>query len=604
MKKKVATTSSDIQLDNLAKLRSIFPQFVKDNQVDFDALQAFMQKEGILAGEEKYGLSWAGKSNAFRAIRTPSTGTLVPQKEESKNWEETKNIFIEGDNLEVLKLLQKHYTNPGLIKMIYIDPPYNTGKDFVYKDNFHQGMADYYEQTGQTKGGIKMKANTDKSGRYHSDWLTMMYPRLFLARNLLRDDGVIFVSIDDNEVANLRQIMDEIFGEENFIGSFVWKRRASSAMAANNFSLDHEYVLVYRKNALFNFLGVNKDFCNFSNPDNDSRGRWTLGDLTVGMTRAQRPNQYYDLINPETGLTYKPNPNRVWAYIPSSMEKLINEKRVYFPNSASKRPMIKRYENELKDKNNPISSWMNKVGLNSEGGKAIKNIFDTLIFDYSKPVSLIHELVKATTEKDDIIFDFFAGSGTTAHAVMALNSEDEGNRRCISVQLPEFTEEGSEAHKAGFTTIADIARERIRRAGEKIIIGDIGFKSYKLTSSNYRRWQNLTEENDEEDVIKQSKLFLEKPLVDRYKEEDVAYEVLLKEGFDLNSVESKKNNSLTYYHVQDGEKELIITFAPKLSLEEIESLNLSDTTILACLDSALDDTTKINISKNFKLKVI
>jgi len=219
---KVATASENIENDNLQKLRSVFPQFVKDGQIDFDSLQAFLKKEGVLSGEEKYGLSWAGKSNAFQAIRMPSTGTLTPQPDESKNWDTTENLFIEGDNLEVLKLLQKNYANPGKIKMIYIDPPYNTGKDFIYKDNFTQNVSDYYEQTGQSKDGIKLTSNPESNGRYHSDWLTMMYPRLFLAHNLLKDDGVIFVSIDDNEVTNLRMIMDELFGEENFVANLVW----------------------------------------------------------------------------------------------------------------------------------------------------------------------------------------------------------------------------------------------------------------------------------------------------------------------------------------------------------------------------------------------
>src|SRR3989338_7954850 len=287
---KVATTSEPVLTESLMKLREVFPQFVKDGQVDFAALQAFFDKEGITAGPEKYGLSWAGKSRALQALRAPATGTLTPQEKESKDWDKTQNVFIECDNLEVLKLLQAQYR--GAIKMIYIDPPYNTGKDFVYKDNFTEGVSDYYERTGQSKDGIKLTANLESNGRYHSDWLTMMYPRLFLAKNLLKDDGVIFISIDDNEVANLRLIMNEIFGEENFIATIVWQKKYSPQNDATYFSDMHDYIVCYARHKKVNSndaIGWTRNLlprteeqnARYSNPDNDPRGNWKAADFSV-----------------------------------------------------------------------------------------------------------------------------------------------------------------------------------------------------------------------------------------------------------------------------------------------------------------------------------
>ncbi|VAW45911.1 Type III restriction-modification system methylation subunit, partial [hydrothermal vent metagenome] len=339
---------------NLEQLKQLFPNVFTEGKIDFDALKselgAHVEKEN-----ERYQFTWNGKEQAKRMATTPTLGTLRPAPEESVNWETTENLYIEGDNLEVLKLLQKSYF--GKVKMIYIDPPYNTGKDFVYKDDFKDNLANYQRLTGQKDDeGNPLTTNSDSSGRYHSNWLNMMYPRLKLARNLLKDDGVIFISIDDNEVHNLRKICDEIFGEGNFVAELLWKRRASSAMADNNVSSDHEYVICYQKGLLKGFSGIEKDFKSYSNPDEDPRGDWVTGDLTVGMTASMRPNQAYDLIDPETGISYPHNPNRVWAYIPESMNKLIQEGRVIFPKDVEKRPMLKRFKNELKSTFNPFSS--------------------------------------------------------------------------------------------------------------------------------------------------------------------------------------------------------------------------------------------------------
>ena len=290
MTKKVSKESLTISEEKIKKLRKVIPEVFTEGKIDFEKLQRTLGKE-INGKDEKYSFNWAGRKETFKNIQTTAKGTLKPAENESINWDSTKNLFIEGDNLEVLKLLQKAYFNK--IKMIYIDPPYNTGKDFVYKDNFKNSINAYLEQTGQLNGnGVKLTTNVETNGRFHSDWISMIYPRLFVARNLLRDDGVIFVSIDDNEIHNLRKVMDEIFGEENFVGKFIWKRRASSALADFNVSVDHEYVLCYHKGNFKGFLGIPKSYKQYKNPDNDPRGDWVLGDLTVGMTKGQRPNQH------------------------------------------------------------------------------------------------------------------------------------------------------------------------------------------------------------------------------------------------------------------------------------------------------------------------
>lgn len=639
MTAKVMTTSEPVFNENLAKLQAVFPNFVRDGQVDFDALQAFLKNDGVMAEGEKYGLSWAGKSDAFRAIRTPSTGTLAPQPNESKNWDETENIFIEGDNLEVLKLLQKHYREK--IKMIYIDPPYNTGKDFVYKDNFHQGVADYYDKTGQTKGGIKMTTNTEKNGRYHSDWLTMMYPRLFLARNLLKDDGVIFVSIDDNEVANLRLIMDEIFGEENFVATFIWSggRKNDSQLV----SVSHEHLICYVKN--IDYLKTNKvvwrqkkkglesiykayHVLKKKHKDDFAKIEQQLGEWYKGLPNtdsAKKHSHYshvdskgiyfaadiswpggggptYEVIHPITKKACKV-PSRGWMFGSSEkMREAIDNGKVHFGPDETYVPCIKSYLVD-REYQAPYSVFY------QDGRAATKRLRELMggdYFDHPKDETVLRDFIEFSTNVDtsDTIIDFFAGSGTTAHAVMDLNAEDGGNRKWICVQLPEVTDEDSEAHKAGYKTIAEISRERIRRAGEKIGKGDIGFKSYVLSQSNYRQWRNLTDENSEEDLKKQAKLFMEKPLVDKYNEQSVVYEILVKEGFGLNTKIEQEKGDLKPWIAMDGDKKLVVTFVDKVSQEQVEKLKLSTDDVFVCFDSALDDTGKVNVGREINIKTI
>ena len=630
---KVTKTSENMENENLRKMQEVFPLFVKDGEIDFDALKAFFDKEGTLAGTEKYGLNWAGKGNAFRAIRTPSTGTLAPQEKESKNFDTTENIFIEGDNLEVLKLLQKHYREQ--IKMIYIDPPYNTGKDFIYTDNFTENKNDYYERTGQSCDGIKLTSNPESNGRYHSDWLTMMYPRLFLARSLMRNDGVIFVSIDDHEVANLRMIMDEIFGEENFVASIIWEKKYSPQNDATYFSDMHDYVICYAKNVRENKNSVDGFILNllqrtdeqnarYQNPDNDPRGDWKSGDMSV---KTYSLNYDFEIVTP-TGRIVKPPKSRCWVFGREKYQEMLADNRIWFGADGNGIPSVKRFLSEVQQGIVPSTLWFREdVGDNQEAAKEIRDLFDTAPFDTPKPTRLIKRMLELSTGREGggIILDFFAGSGTTAHAVMDLNAEDGGNRKLICVQIPEGTNADSEACKAGYLNIAQISRERIRRAGEKILQGatlnpqkgrsledlDVGFKAFSLSPSSYSEWNALTDKDSNEALDKQSKLFLTQPLITGFNERSVVYEILLKEGFDLNAhvkAPEAGDKFPIWSVVNTGERsrKMAITFAKKFTKEDFEKTGIgqTDNEIFVCLDSAIDDTTKVNAMRNLTVKVI
>ncbi|NET71478.1 MAG: site-specific DNA-methyltransferase [Sphaerospermopsis sp. SIO1G2] len=485
-----AITSPDMQEQRVQELKRLFPDlFDGEGKLDESALRALMQTHGA-SGAERFRFEWAGKQESKRRAFTPSRATLVADTERSVDFDTTQNLIIEGDNLEVLKLLQTTYFEQ--VKCIYIDPPYNTGNDFIYPDNFAEGKRAYWQKNGTVKDGVKLQANSEATGRRHSNWLNMMQSRLLIARQLLREDGVIFISIDDHEQANLKKLCDEIFGKDNFVGCLMWKRRVSSALSENNVSTDHEYVLCYSKEQGFEAEGIAKDYSKYKNADNDPRGDWIADNLTVGMNASMRPNQAYDLIDPSTGISYPFNPNRVWAYIPETMEKMIEEGRIIFPSDPTKRPMLKRYKNELKTNRNPFSTVMiDTVGLNTEATRAMQEIMGGSIFEYSKPLSLFNTIIPQVANENDIVLDFFAGSGTTAHAVMSRNAQDSGNRRYILVQIPEYTDEKSEAFKAGYKTISDICIERVKRAGTKIKEEnpdaqiDTGFRVYKLTDSHF-----------------------------------------------------------------------------------------------------------------------
>lgn len=521
--------------ENIEKLKQLFPEACKEGKIDFETLKAELG-ESVENAEERYSFNWNGKAAARRIAQTPSTGTLRPVPAESVDWDTTQNLFLEGDNLEVLKLLQKSYH--AKVKMIYIDPPYNTGKEFIYPDNFHDNLDTYLQYTGQKDAeGRKFGTNAETSGRYHTNWLNMMYPRLKLARNLLKDDGVIFISIDDNEVHNLRKICDEIFGEENFVSNIIWEKRYSPQNAVKWFSESHDFIVVYAKNKLNwypNLLERTLEMnARYRNLDNDPRGVWKAVDSTAQAGHGTK-SQFYELIAPNGKKHVLPN-GRCWLYTEPVFNKMVEENRVWFGVDGNNVPAIKRFLTEVKQGIACQTIWKySEVGHNQDAKKEVNYLFpEYSVFDTPKPTRLIRQTLKLSTDDNDIILDFFAGSGTTAHSAMKLNAEDGGNRRCISVQLPEPCDEKSEAFKAGYKTIAEISKERIRRAAKKIAEenpeykGDLGFKVFKLDSSNIKSWDaDFTN-------VEQSLLDAVDNIKSDRSSEDLLYEILLKYGLDL-----------------------------------------------------------------------
>ncbi|NMC58599.1 MAG: site-specific DNA-methyltransferase, partial [Candidatus Methanofastidiosa archaeon] len=490
---------------------------------------------------------WKGKADALRLAQTPSTGTLRPCKEESKHWDTTENLYIEGDNLEVLKLLQKSYY--GKIKMIYIDPPYNTGKEFVYPDDYKDNLQNYLEMTGQiSSDGTKYSTNTDAGGRYHTNWLNMMYPRLRLSRNLLTQDGVIFISIDDNEFDNLKKICNEIFGEENFIATIVWERAYAPINLKKHFSVSHDYILCYTKSinhAICFGLPRNEDANQrYKNPDNDPRGVWKSDNLSVGPIIE---DNVFAITTP-SGRKVMPPHGYCWRYSKDRFSKLVEDNRIWFGENGNNVPSIKRFLSEVKNCITPMTVWKyTEVGHSQEAKQKLKRLFNnSSYFDYPKSIELIKRMLDLYTDNYSIILDFFSGSATTAHAVMESNAKDNGNRKFIMIQLQEPTSENSEAFKAGFYNISDIGKERIRLAGDKILSEinrdgqisldseqkaqnnlDIGFKVFKLDSSNLAKW------DPEYDKIEQTLLDSVENLIPGRNELDLIYEIMLKYGIDI-----------------------------------------------------------------------
>lgn len=547
----------DLTEENIKKLKEIFPQVLNENQIDFDKLRLILGDE-IENRPEKYSFTWNGKNDAIKLAQQPSTGTLRPNKEKSKNWNETENLYIEGDNLEVLKQLQKSYA--GKIKVIYIDPPYNTGNDFVYNDDYKDNMKSYLNKTKQiNEEGYKQSTNTETSGRYHSDWLNMMYPRLKLARNLLSVDGGIFISIDDNEKDNLIKICDEIFGENNFVGTFVVKS-TPNARDYGHIGKMHEYILFYAKDIdklTSNHLEDKSKKFTYS----DKNGPFNIHPLynsNESFHKDNRPNLYYPFyINPdsrdEDGFydislkesdlfsieVYPPKSVKnsvqfVWRWGKELSEKNLSTEIVGYKSNSGDWRIIQKMRGNKK----VIRSILEESSFTSRRGTAeLENLFNAKIFDFPKPSELIKQIIKVLSDQDSIILDFFSGSATSAQATMELNTEDNGTRKYIMIQLPEKVEVNSTAYKEGYRTIPDIAIERINRAGDKIIqenLGlenklDIGFKYFKLDKSNIKKW-NVDSENLEESLFA-----MEDNFVEGRTNLDIVYEVLLKQGLDLNT---------------------------------------------------------------------
>ncbi len=510
---KLPASSAELTAELLAALREQVPHVFTESGIDFDKLKAALGG-AVADGKERYGLTWAGKMEAFRNVQSVSNGTLAPMPHDSVNWDGTGNLIIEGDNLEVLKLLQRPYH--GKVKMIYIDPPYNTGNEFIYPDNFREGLQDYLRYSGQiSEEGFAQSANKDSNGRYHSNWLNMLYPRLFLARNLLREDGVIFVSIDDHEVHNLRHLMDEVFGEENFVASVVWEKVYTTKNDDAHLSSSHEYVVCFARNLAGASLGLlarsAEMDARYKNPDKDERGPWKAIPLYAD---GERKNGRYVITAPN-GAPHTPRANMHWRYRQEDMAVLLNDNRIYFGADGSGQPNLKRFLSEVNAGVKARTLWSHsEVGSNDSAKRESRSLFgEEAPFPYPKPSTLVARMLELSSKPDDfddehIILDFFAGSGTTAHAVLELNAKDGGNRKFILVQLPEKTD------NPNFPTIADITRERVRRviaklesaAAEKtgadrqssMALGgstpvvkvepDLGFRAFRLAASNFRVW--------------------------------------------------------------------------------------------------------------------
>ena len=507
----------DLTSENIEKIAALFPNCITEmpdeerstpekkvykRAINFEMLKQMLSPD-VVDGDEAYEFTWVGKKAAIVEANKPIRKTLRPCVEESKDWDTTENLYIEGDNLEVLKLLQESYL--GKVKMIYIDPPYNTGNDFIYADDFKMESEEWKVESGEwSEEGDRLFKNTDTNGRFHSDWCSMIYSRLMLARNLLTDDGVIFISISDAEVDNLKKICDEVMGAKNYLGDIIWNSTKSVTNTAL-ISVSHTYNLVYFRNIEY-FVNHRNEFRlpekgeGFSNPDNDPRGEWKADPFQVG---GWRPNQQYDIVNPKTGVVYKPNPGCSWKNDYVNFQRLLKDNRIVFGSTGEAGPQRKRFIWEAQERGMVAKSIWDDVETTTNGTQLLKKLFGQAgIFDNPKPVEFVKKLLQLGTHETAIVLDFFSGSATTAHAVMQLNAEDGGHRKFIMVQLPEKCDEKSEAYKAGYKNICEIGKERIRRAGEKILKEqlandnstlnspnsklDIGFRVLKLDSTNMK----------------------------------------------------------------------------------------------------------------------
>ena len=567
--------TTNIVDENIKRIGELFPNCLTERldengkpetAIDFDLLRQELSKSIVEGPEERYQFTWPDKRNAIRLANAPTTDTLRPCREESVDFDTTQNLYIEGDNLQVLKLLRENYL--GKVKMIYIDPPYNTGNDFVYNDNFAKSSGEYIHNSGQEdEEGNRLVANTESNGRFHTDWLNMIYPRLKVAKDLLSEDGVIFISIDDNEVDNLRRVCDEIFGARKFVAQFVWEKRLNRENR-KEVSVRHDYILCYSKQESedgkrrIHQLPMNeKALSNYGNPDNDPRGPWK-SDPAHAQGGHGTSSQFYVLTAPN-GKKHELPSGRCWLYTQEEMEKAISENRIWFGQDGNGVPRIKTYL-YAKDRGlTPETMLFAKdVSTNERAKNDLKDLFDDkAVFETPKPFELIEFLLRISA-KDGLIVDFFSGAASTAHAVMQLNAEDGGNRKFIMVQLPEATDEKSEAYKAGYKNICEIGKERIRRAGKKIVEEqkakqadlfsgeqwplDTGFRVLKLDSSNMQDVYYSPEQFNE------NLLFEDNIKPDRT-EEDLLFQAMIELGIELSAkIEKQELAGKTVWSVANG----------------------------------------------------
>ena len=568
-------------------------------------MRQLLSSDIVEGNEERYQFTWPDKRKAILAANAPISATLRPCPEESVNFDTTQNLYIEGDNLDVLKCLKETYLHK--VKMIYIDPPYNTGNDFVYEDDFAESASEYLANSGQfDEQGNRLVTNTESNGRFHTDWLNMIYPRLKVARDLLTEDGVIFISIDDNEAKNLKNITDEVFGERNFLAQVVWERSFSPINLMKHFSPSHDYVLCYAKNvdsAACHGIGrSNEANDRYSNPDNDPRGVWSSSDISVGPAVQEN---IYPITTP-SGRVVEPPAGRSWSLSRKAFRERLEDNRIWFGPNGDNTPRIKRFLSELRKTGiTPMTIWKHTEVDHSQGAtQKLAKLFDgKKYFDYPKPVSLIERCLQLYSDKDSLILDFFSGSATTAHAVMQLNAEDGGNRKYIMVQLPELTDEKSEAYKAGYKNICEFGKERIRRAGAKIKEEnpekaqnlDTGFRVLKLDSSNMKEVFYSPKDTEQQDLF---------ALVDNVKDdrtsEDLLFQVMLELGATLDSkIEESVVDGKTIYNVADGY--LVACFDQKVTDEVVKAIAKLQPMYAVLRDTSLvDDATATNFEQIFK----
>ncbi|GGL16743.1 site-specific DNA-methyltransferase [Deinococcus radiotolerans] len=597
---KLPTISPNPLQQRLEVLKTQFPEIFADGKLSLPKLQELLG-ESVDTSRERFGLTWAGRADAVRALQNGTTATLRPDRAQSLEFDTTGNLILEGDNLEVLKLLQHAYHRQ--VKLIYIDPPYNTGNDFVYPDDFRDGARAYRRFSGQVdEDGNATTTDQGSGGRLHSRWLNMMYPRLQLAKSLLRDDGVIFISIDDNEVANLRLVMDEIFGPENHIGTLIWQRRQrADNRNENNFSTDHEYLLCYGRSDSSVFRGESIDKSKYTNPDNDPRGPWASIDLSGLATAEQRPNLHYDIVDPATGICYPPNPNRGWSKSRERMGQMISEGRILFPSKPEGRPREKKFLADIQRENTGFSSVLDNdvVGFTTNGTRDLTEIFGERAFDFPKPVVLIQTIIEQITKQDDIVLDFFAGSGTTGQAVFEANMKDGGNRRFILIQLPE------PLNNTNYPTITSVTRARVRKVGEAkraAVNGslgmegalDLGFRAFRWDTSNFKQYDPHAE--DQMEMMKA----LQQNVLEGRSTEDQLFEILLRAGLPLSSrYEVVRIGGQHVYSVQGGK--LLICLARPIHEGTLRAMltHSPKPEQVVCLDVAFEsenpDAVKMNI---------
>ena len=610
---KLRMQSSNGVEDNITKIAQLFPDCVTEtvdersgqpkHLIDFEKLKQNLSDSVISERAERYQFTWPDKSKAILLANSPINATLRPCREDSVDFDNTQNLYIEGDNLDVLKCLKETYLHK--VKMIYIDPPYNTGNDFVYEDDFAQSSEEYLANSGQfDEQGNRMFTNAESNGRFHTDWLNMIYPRLKVARDLLTDDGVVFISIDDHEMENLKKTCNEIFGEQNFIACIIWQRTYAPISLKKYFSENHDFCLVYAKkkeifklNLLPRSEKQNKDY---KNPDNDPRGAWKVGNLTVGPAVEK---QIYEIIGP-TGRKFLPPSGYCWRFTKEKFEAMRKDNRIWFGSDGSNAPVPKLFLTEVQNGVTPMTIWtFDEVGHGQEATRELRNLMGAAVFTSPKPLRYLKRFLQLGTEKDSLILDFFSGSATTAHAVMQLNSEDGGNRKFIMVQLPEKTEEKSEAFKAGYKNICEIGKERIRRAGKKIKEEsplttqdlDTGFRVLKLDSTNMQDIYYSPKDISQADLFSQ---------VDNVKPdrtgEDLLFQVMLELGATLDSkIETTTVAGKTIYNVAEGY--LVACFDPDVTDDVVKAIAQMQPAYAVLRDTSMkDDSTATNFEQIFK----